>query len=155
MTVAAPIVELDDSAHQPPPMTFTEAARALRLSRARLAERILNQELTLVAPGLVDRDEVESMVERFSATRPERRGRRAANRLARVPEMALWLLHDWGGAARVSELAATLETSLASTQIHLNALREQGFLGGGGNNQDWTLTPTGWGYVKQHSRPIV
>lgn len=149
---AAPADEIRDSESRPP-MTLTEAARVLRMSRARLSERLLLQELSLVGPGLVDRDEVEALVDRLDLDRQHRR-RRTGERLARVPEMALWLLHDWGGAARLTELASTLETTLQTMHSHLRVLRDHGYLAHT-HGQDWTLTAEGWRYVKQHPRPII
>src|SRR4051794_36521220 len=99
-------LEFGDPARQ---MPFREAAFRLMISRAELCELILAGVLPQVGRGLVDRDELEKLATGLPS--PQERMRRGPDRLVRTTETFLWLLADWGGHARITDLAAGMEVT--------------------------------------------
>ena len=135
-------------------ITTAEAARLLRVSRARLAEFIFSSQLKPVNSGQLLRDEVLALAE--ARTPPggyrARSIRLPEGRLDRVPDKVVWLLHDWGGGGTNLDLQVALLMSGPALISALNKLRDAGLVERRADG--WHLTAAGWDYTRRFEPPV-
>lgn len=133
---------------------FHEAARRLHLSRAQLADTVLWHGIPVERDGdlwLQSED-----VERLAATLGSDDlvpGTRTSP-LPSALDRAVWLLSDWGGRARVRDLAIGLGVGSSAASQALKELRGRGYVDRSGNDPAYQLTEQGRGHVAKERRPM-
>jgi len=129
-------------------LTSAQAAKALLVTRARLAELVWTGELQQSDDGGFTADEVSALARRFAM---------ADNEKKTLPQMrwtrhrALWLLHDWGGGGRPADLSRTLHIELTSLAHTLRDMGREGYLAR--TDDGWQLTERGWDYCARTDSP--
>ena len=151
MTLAA----AEDSLLLSAPMTLSEAAHRLRITKAQVAEMVLYGKIPLVQPMRVDRIAVENLAaERALPGVPlTQQTSPAPGRLTRVPDRVLWLMADWGGRARTTDVRIALTLSKAPMSSALKTLLFNHYiqrLSRGG----YELTEEGWAYTQRYQPPV-
>lgn len=136
-------------------VSTSEASRQLCISRARLAELVLSNELELVGPqdltnGRVRLRDLDRLAEEILPPGGVRAtSRAAAGQLSRAGHAMIHLIADWGAATRVS-LQYAMRQQHPSTLGLVANLIEGGFIQEAG--RDLVLTVQGRNYVEVHAR---
>lgn len=135
-----------------PPLLLTvpQAAKALLVSRAGLAQLIWNGQLAQTGDGTFLAETVQELAERRRQSASERGGALQGW----VQHRLVWLLHDWGGTGRVGDLSRALRTSRSSLSHRLAAMSgPDGYVSAGPDG--WRLTERGWAYTRQVDPPVL
>lgn len=133
-------------------LTVPQAAKALLVSRAGLAQLVWNGELAQVG----DRQFLADDVEDLSLRRRQQlaKGSEPGALQGWVQHRLVWLLHDWGGSGRVGDLSRALRTDRSSLSHRLKAMSgPDGYVTSGPDG--WQLTERGWAYTRQVDPPVL
>lgn len=131
-------------------MTFAEAALRLTTSQAELCRLILAGDLRQAGRRRVERAGVEALAHQQKPHKD--RMRRAPGRLSRSAESGLWLLSDWGGSARTTDLGAGMEVSWQNADGRMQTALKFGYVIRA--DRTYTLTEEGWEYVRKYRNPL-
>ena len=127
-------------------VSIEAAARHLRVSRSRIAEYILDGQLTLTS----DKRLALADVDRISTRSPAE-----PQRLARVLDAVLWFMRDWGGASRPTELAFALKATRPGMGRALAELKQLGYVTTQpGARGHYVLTDLAREYLTKVERPM-
>lgn len=129
-------------------MSLSEAAYRLGVYKRDVALLLWEGLLRHEGAGIVNGNDVLRLV--ASQPAQENRMKRDPGRLPRITESVLWLLADWGGRGRVTELASALEVAWVTANEPVLKLIDAGLLRR--HKRRCHLTEEGWVYVERHRR---
>lgn len=130
-------------------MTSAQAAKALLLTRARLAELVWTGQLRQAVDGGFSAADVAALARRRAT--PKSGVGESPPQMRWTRHRATWLLHDWGGTGRAVELARALHLEITSLSATLRAMARDGYLSR--HSDGWHLTDKGWEYCSLTEPP--
>lgn len=132
-------------------LTVPEAARALLVSRAGLAELVWLKHLRSV-DGRLYAAEVAELATRRRAALSGPRGPRPFGQRGGVRHRVMKLLYEWDAASGPTDISRTLDIQKTSVSQRLKALHEEGYVEPG--DEGWRLTDKGREYMRRSEPPL-
>lgn len=137
--------------HMGSSMTAAEAAKALLLTQARLAELVWTGQLREPVDGRYDAQDIGKLAGGSQGRDlPAHKHRRRLLGWSR--HRAVWLLRDWGGTGRTGQIAIALQLNMSSLSQAMTAVAQDGYVER--RVDGWHLTEKGRDYCEHTDPPL-